>query len=120
MSSSPNRLLALLSESDFDLLAPILRSVTLGLRKQLEKPNRRIEAVYFPESGFASVVALQKGKEVEIGLIGREGMTGLPIVLGNHRSRTQPTSRRLDKGSAFLPRIFARQLAIARHCGIRC
>ena len=30
-----------------------------------------------PESSF---------KEVEVGLIGREGMTGLPIVFGNHRS----------------------------------
>jgi hypothetical protein len=26
------------------------------------------------------------GKQVQVGLIGREGMTGLPIVLGNHRS----------------------------------
>jgi CRP-like cAMP-binding protein len=41
----------------------------------------------FPESGFASVVAVQSnGKEVEVGLIGREGMTGLPVVLGNHRT----------------------------------
>jgi CRP-like cAMP-binding protein len=62
-------------------------SVTLGLRKVLERPNKRIEAVYFRETGFASVVAVQRGgKEVEVGLIGREGMTGLPIVLGNHRS----------------------------------
>jgi CRP-like cAMP-binding protein len=43
--------------------------------------------VYFPLSGFASVVAIQSPTQrVEIGLIGREGMTGLPIVLGNHRS----------------------------------
>ena len=76
-----------LSTSDFDLLAPHLEAVTLGLRKMLEKPDKTIEAVYFPESGFASVVAIQRnGKEVEVGLIGREGMTGLPIVLGNHRS----------------------------------
>ena len=82
-----NRLLSSLSTSDFDLLAPHLEAVTLGLRKMLEKPNRRIDAVYFPETGFASVVAIQPdGKEVEVGLIGREGMTGLPIVLGNHRS----------------------------------
>jgi CRP-like cAMP-binding protein len=61
--------------------------MTLGLRKTLEQPNRRIDAVYFPEAGFASVVAIQSGgKEVEVGLIGREGMTGLPIVFGNHRS----------------------------------
>jgi CRP-like cAMP-binding protein len=82
-----NRLLASLSTDDFDLLGPHLESVTLGLRKNLETPNRRIDAVYFPEAGFASVVAVQSnGKEVEVGLIGREGMTGLPIVLGDHRS----------------------------------
>src|ERR1700729_2131544 len=87
MPSSSNRLLASLSTDDFDLLAPHLESVTLGLRKSLERPNRRIDAVYFPEAGFASVVAVQSsGKEVEVGWIGREGMTGLPIVFGNHRS----------------------------------
>ena len=87
MPSSSNRLLASLSTDDFNLLGPHLESVTLGLRKYLERPNRRIEAVYFPEEGFASVVAVQpNGKQVEVGLIGREGMTGLPIVLGNHRS----------------------------------
>jgi CRP-like cAMP-binding protein len=87
MANGRNYLLASLSTSDFALLEPNLKSVALGLRKQLEKPNKRIEAVYFPESGFASVVAVQpSGKEVEVGLIGREGMTGLPIVLGDHRS----------------------------------
>jgi hypothetical protein len=87
MPRSNNRLLASLSTDDFGLLEPHLESVTLGLRKNLERPNRRIDAVYFPEGGFASVVAVQSnGKQVEMGLIGREGMTGLPIVLGNHRS----------------------------------
>jgi CRP-like cAMP-binding protein len=87
MSLSSNRLLLSLSSPDFDLLAPHLEAVTLRLRKMLEKPDKRIEDVYFPETGFASVVAIQRGgKEVEVGLIGREGMTGLPIVLGNHRS----------------------------------
>jgi CRP-like cAMP-binding protein len=87
MRSSRNQLLAALKTDDFDLLEPHLESVTLAVRKPLEKPNQRIDAVYFPESGFASVVAIQSsGKQVEVGLIGREGMTGLPIVLGNHRS----------------------------------
>ena len=87
MSLSSNTLLLSLSPSDFDLLAPRLEAVTLGVRKMLEKPNQKIEDVYFPETGFASVVAVQRnGKEVEVGLIGREGMTGLPVVLGNHRS----------------------------------
>lgn len=87
MPNSSNKLLASLSTDDFGLLEPHLKSVTLGIRKPLEKPNRRIDAAYFPESGFASVVAVQKsGAQVEVGLIGREGMTGLPIVFGNHRS----------------------------------
>jgi len=86
MASSLNKLLASLSTSDLILLEPHLEPVNLGLRKHLEKPNRRIDAVYFPESGFASVVAIQRNEQVEVGLIGREGMTGLPIVLGNHRS----------------------------------
>lgn len=87
MPRSSNRLLESLSTDDFDLLEPHLESVTLGLRKSLERPNRRIDAAFFPEAGFASVVAVQSnGKEVEVGLIGREGMTGLPIVFGNHRS----------------------------------
>jgi CRP-like cAMP-binding protein len=82
-----NRLLASLGNDDFDLLEPHLKSVSLELRKSLERPNRRIEAVYFPEAGFACVVAIQpNGKETEVGLIGREGMTGLPIVLGDDRS----------------------------------
>ncbi len=43
--------------------------------------NKRVEWVYFPESGFASVVA--NGEHpLEIGLIGREGMTGISVVLG--------------------------------------
>src|SRR3954454_10554482 len=86
MSNSNNKLLASLSTGDFGLLEPHLEPVNLGVRKHLEKPNQRISAAYFPESGFASVVAVQRGKNVEVGLIGREGMTGLPIVLGNHRS----------------------------------
>ena len=87
MGRNPNHLLASLSSADWRRLEPHFDLVPLPARKILEQPNRRIEAVYFPLSGFASVVAIQSPTQrVEIGLIGREGMTGLPIVLGNHRS----------------------------------
>jgi CRP-like cAMP-binding protein len=86
-NNSRNNLLASVSSTDFGLLDPHLKPVTLELRKHLERANKRIDAVYFPERGFASVVAMQANdKEVEVGLIGREGMTGTPIVLGDHRS----------------------------------
>jgi len=84
---SGNRLLSSLSKADFGLLLPDLEAVSLDLRKVLERPNKRIEDVYFPDAGFASVVAVQpKQTKVEVGLIGREGMTGLPVVLGNHKT----------------------------------
>ena len=36
-------------------LEPLLESVELGFRKFLQSSNRKIDTVYFPESGLASV-----------------------------------------------------------------
>jgi CRP-like cAMP-binding protein len=88
-NSSPprNRLLAALSAADFALLQPLLRQSAMDLRKDIERPNRRIEAVYFMEAGIASVVAVQPDETgVEVGLVGCEGMTGIAVVLGDDRS----------------------------------
>src|SRR2546423_10037595 len=86
-STTANRILARLSRDDFALLEPHLEAVDLPLRKSLEKRKRRIEHVYFPESGFASVVANGANKpSIEIGLIGREGVTGLPVIMGIERA----------------------------------
>ena len=54
---SPNRILSRLSRADFALLMPHLEAVDLPVRKQLEPRNKRVQHVYFMESGFASVVA---------------------------------------------------------------
>src|ERR1700735_559366 len=82
-----NRLLAALSGDDRALLLPHLKPVALGLLKDIERPNRRIDTVYFMESGIASVVALQADEtRVEVGLIGREGMSGIAVVLGGDQS----------------------------------
>src|SRR5689334_3655850 len=80
--ATPNRILSRLSAKDFALLAPHLKQINLPLRKPLEARNKQIEHVYFPESGFASVVANGPGHSIEVGLIGREGMTGLAVVMG--------------------------------------
>ena len=86
-SKSQNRVLSSLSADDFGLLQNDLKPVSLSLRTVLEQPNRRIDHVFFLEAGFASVVAVQaKEIKVEIGLIGREGLTGLPIIFGDHRT----------------------------------
>jgi CRP-like cAMP-binding protein len=101
-SPSPNLLLASLSSSDRGLLQPHLEPVTLSLRRVLEQPDKRVNAVYFPEAGFASVVAVQANNtQVEVGLIGREGMTGLTIVLGNHRAPHATYMQAAGKGQCI-------------------
>ena len=69
------------------MLRPHLEPVVLKLRAHLQEPKKRIECVYFVESGIASVVAVQaNGARVEVGLIGPEGMSGSVVVLGDDRS----------------------------------
>jgi CRP-like cAMP-binding protein len=49
---------------------------------QLSEPNHPIEHVYFLNSGLISTDALtEKGESVEVGVIGREGFSGLPALL---------------------------------------
>jgi CRP-like cAMP-binding protein len=84
---SPNQLLAALTPTDLALLQPHLTAVSLKLLHKMERPNKPIETIYFMHTGFASVVAVQSDdSRVEIGLIGREGMTGAAVLLGSGQS----------------------------------
>lgn len=82
---SRNHLLASLNAKDQVLLWRSLKPVMLPVEAVLEEANEPIEAVYFLEGGFASVVA-GNGMAIEVGLIGREGMSGLSVVMGGDRS----------------------------------
>jgi len=85
--SQGNRLLQSLSSSDIELLAPHLMTVILRVPQDLEEPNKSIRQIYFPDSGIASVVAINAdGARVEIGVVGSEGATGAAVILGNERS----------------------------------
>jgi CRP-like cAMP-binding protein len=86
-SPARNQLLAAMSAGDFALLRPHLQPIAMPVLKAMERPNRRIEAVYFMEAGIASVVGIQpNGTKVEVGLIGREGMSGIAVLLGGDQS----------------------------------
>jgi CRP-like cAMP-binding protein len=84
---SANKLLCALAPDDLSALRPHLVAVPLPLREELETPNQAIKYVFFPESGQASIVGRgARRKELEVGIVGLEGMTGLVVVLGNDRS----------------------------------
>jgi mannose-6-phosphate isomerase-like protein (cupin superfamily) len=63
---SSNKLLSRLSRDDARLLEPHLASVDLPVRKSLQARNRRVDQVYFIESGVASIVA-NGSREIEVG-----------------------------------------------------
>lgn len=98
-----NLLLRQLSAEDYALLRPHLEQVEVKKGYVLIRANEPITCVHFPEGSVASIVAISReGQRLEAGLFGREGMSGLPIVLGADRSPTE-TFIQVGDGMQQLP-----------------
>ena len=81
--SPGNQILAALPSAEYRRLRSYLRLVPLKRGKVLWEPNQRIESVHFPNSGIISLVAVMvNGETVEVGMTGREGFVGTPVLLG--------------------------------------
>jgi CRP-like cAMP-binding protein len=79
-----NRLLAAMAPDDLARIEPHLRYGDLPVGEYLETAGKKADFLHFIERGVASVVASNvKGRQIEIGLIGREGVTGVPVLLGD-------------------------------------
>jgi CRP-like cAMP-binding protein len=76
-----NRVLAALPKAELARLKPYLSPITLPVRTPLL--DGHADHAYFMEDGLASVVlTLAGGETVEVGVIGIDGVVGLPILLG--------------------------------------
>jgi CRP-like cAMP-binding protein len=83
-----NRLLHRINLGDWDLIGPHLETVTLKERQVIEIPTRPITHAYFLETGVASVVAVDaEDHRIEVGVIGFEGITGVPLIMGDTRAQ---------------------------------
>lgn len=79
-----NRLLAALPADG--LAWPRPEAVEPGQRRILHGPGKPIAAAHLPETGWVSMLSgLGSGDAAEVGLTGREGMAGLPLLLGSDR-----------------------------------
>jgi CRP-like cAMP-binding protein len=56
------------------------------LKHVIQSPDAPIENAFFVESGIVSVVASSGGRGIEAGLVGREGMTGVALIMDDYRS----------------------------------
>ena len=82
-----NSLLAALPREDYQRLLARLEPVTLTFGEVLYRPGEPIQHVYFPTDSLVSLLTLVEGHmALEIGLVGREGMLGIPLALGTNDS----------------------------------
>jgi CRP-like cAMP-binding protein len=105
-STHKNRILAALPQADLDQFFNDLDPVALSLKQILYPVGAPLEHVYFIEQGIASVLtSMADGASIEVGMIGTEGIVGLPALLGGDISDQQiivqvsGTAQRMDANS---------------------
>ena len=87
-TSFGNRLLAALPREEYERLAPHLELVRLTPGKILYHAGDVVRAAYFPKGGMLCLLSTtERGRTIEVAMIGDEGMAGIPIIL---RSGTAP------------------------------
>ena len=109
-----NQLLAALPAAEYDRLAKRLRLQSTVVGATLHEHGRRIEDVYFPNGGVFSITnRMRDGALVEVATVGREGMLGVGVFLGD-RSGSGCTMQQVPDGSvvALTVTSFLRETAI--------
>jgi len=88
MTSTGNGLLDALPERERDGLLELAKRVTLSFGDVLYEQDEEVQDVHFLTSGGASVLlSLSDGRALEPAIVGREGVLGYPMGLGDNRSR---------------------------------
>jgi CRP-like cAMP-binding protein len=85
-SAVRNRLLKALSPDDFALLQPHLEPMDLTIRQVVIEPGEPIRHAHFIEEGILSLLAQMPHDRIEVGMMGREGMTNVAAGFGAERS----------------------------------
>ena len=83
MAAIQNILLASLPRKEYLKLLPGLTPVTLEFGAVLFEPGDRMGDVYFPSGCLVSLLRLVESHQaLEVGMVGQEGMVGVPLALG--------------------------------------
>ena len=119
-----NWLLAGLPPRVWARLRPRLEAASLAPRQVLARPGEPFDYVYFPETSMVSIVSNSEDETgVEVGVVGREGVVGLPVVLGARRAppldvfvqiagdgwrmKTGALRLEMERSSVFRQRLFS-------------
>ena len=82
-----NRILLALPDTEYQILRPFLTLVDPRPHAVLHEPGDELEFVHFPNRGLISlIVVTREAKTVAVGVIGNEGLIGVPAVMGLNRA----------------------------------
>jgi CRP-like cAMP-binding protein len=82
-----NKILLALPDSEYLSIRANLEFVELPAHRILHEPNESLHFVYFPNGGLLSlVVVMESGETVEAGIVGKEGIAGIPSAVGLRRN----------------------------------
>jgi CRP-like cAMP-binding protein len=108
-----NLLLAVMPEHERKRIEPYAETIALPARATLCAPDETPPYAYFPLSGvYSALVHAQSGEAVEVGMIGREGLVGISLVLGEATNpfevmvQVPGTALRFER-EAFLEHVLA-------------
>jgi hypothetical protein len=112
VSVPDNLILSSLSATELANLAPYLERMTLSTGQVIGQPGQALQHVYFPVSCSLSWVShTADGESDELALVGRDGLIGVPLVLGGtamqHTVQVQCAGEALRMGAD----VFVRQMS---------
>ena len=109
-----NVILLALPDEEYNLLRPHLEPAQLPQYEILHEPGRKIDFSYFLNDGMTSLVALSRdGRTVEVGIVGKEGMVGMPLTVGLRQGTFRAIMQMQGSGSRVRSEIFEETLRCA-------
>jgi CRP-like cAMP-binding protein len=107
--STTNRILDGLPASERARLDRRLEPVSLTLGQVIHEPGKAIRHVYFPVDCLVSLLtSVDRNRTLEVGMVGNEGMSGMPLILGANAS----AQRGLVQGSGEALRMAAPEFLV--------
>jgi CRP-like cAMP-binding protein len=118
-ASAVNRLLEALPSSDRSDVLAECEAIDLVFADILYTPGERLKHVYFPTRSFISLIMpIDDDASLEVGLVGNEGMFGVPLALGVDvspvRAVVQGAGSALRMDAATFCRQLGRSAALQR------